>query len=152
MKRSKKSKKPPGKKSAQTGPRTPNLVLTGERRNRRFRVDVGGRPAWLSAQVFEALCLLAHARHTESDGFVELDPNVVFRMRRAIAKVTGLRAAKELIVTGSTTEYALSAPASEIVWHHSFAKLPVPGAMPDALKAAILRWPSGPWPEPKPDV
>lgn len=117
----------------------PTLVLTGERRERRYGILIGRQPVWLPRALFRALLALVRARMSSRDAFVRLRPMVVCRLRKEIAKAIGPEKANDFIATGDTCHYSLGVESACITVRPRFRVCPLPGPFLRRTKAAILR-------------
>ncbi len=99
------------------------LLLTGERRNRRFLVRICGKPIWLSSTLFTCLCELVLARGRTASGFVQMSPMTIYRLRRVINRALGDRAVDDLIQTGADKEYRLNLGIAEVMLENAFVEI-----------------------------
>ena len=99
------------------------LLLTGERRNRRFLVMIYGKPVWLSSTLFACLCELLLARERTTSGFVHMPPMTIYRLRKAINRALGIMSIDDLIQTGADQEYRLNLRIAEVTLDTSFVEL-----------------------------
>lgn len=60
----------------------PRLILTGERRNRRFKIVLDGEPVWLTRQLFETLCKLTEAALKGRCAYLACAVETIYRLRR----------------------------------------------------------------------
>jgi hypothetical protein len=90
------------------------LLLTGRRRQHRFRVDVDGVAVWFPLASFNALVKLVVARFRSDSGLAPLDRLTIHRLRKDLGK-----RGKELIVIGSREEYRLTISKAKAAGHHA---------------------------------
>jgi hypothetical protein len=86
----------------------PILLLTGRRRQDRFRVDVDGASAWLPHACFKSLVVLMAARFRSESGLATIGRLTIHRLRKDLGK-----RGKELIVICSGEEYFLAIPKAK---------------------------------------
>ena len=109
MTRPNRSTKPEGKSSADGREAEPFILLTGSRHEEQFRIDVDGKPIFLSCVCFIALVDLVYARIQRNSGFRRIAKSTVHRLRKALGG-----AGSRLIETGSGQEYRLAIPKDKI--------------------------------------
>ena len=88
------------------------IVLTGNRHDDHFCVNVDGKPALLPYASFAALVDLICARVQSNSGFLGSARSTIYRLRKAFDLHAG--AGKRLIETGSGEEYRLTILKSEL--------------------------------------
>ena len=84
------------------------ILITGEEHDRRHRITIGGKPAWLSDLPFGRFLALAAGRLSADDRPVPLSAKDVWNLRRELGQWIGLAAARSLIVTAGRHRYKLA--------------------------------------------
>lgn len=90
------------------------IVITGERRNNHFRVDVCHQCVPLTANSLAVLIRLVLAKAESGTGLVQLPALDIFRLRKALDKNVAPGVGKKLIATGGRQEYALNISRDEV--------------------------------------
>jgi hypothetical protein len=90
------------------------IILTGSRRDDRFRIDVGDEAVFLPCASFITLIDLIYARIISESGFVRVPRATIHRLRKAIDQRVGVGAGKQLIETGCVQEYRLTIAKAKI--------------------------------------
>jgi hypothetical protein len=99
------------------------LVLTGERKDRRFLVTVYGKPIWLPATLFSTLCELVLDRQQSASGFVPISCKTIYRLRKAINDAAREGSFDDLIEAGADQEYRLRIGFDDVAVGKAFAEL-----------------------------
>ena len=87
----------------------PDVILTGNRGRKQYRVDVDGQSLWLSCASLIALVDLLCARIQSDAGYRELTRSTVHRLRQDLGEV-----GRNLIETGDGCEYRIAIPKAKI--------------------------------------
>jgi hypothetical protein len=99
------------------GSNRPTITFTGNRHNDTYEVILRSEVVELPRACLKALIGLVLARARSGQGFIQLNPVTVFRLRRAIDKAIGAGAGRSLIETGASEEYRLTFALNGLTSH-----------------------------------
>jgi hypothetical protein len=99
----------------------PKLILTGDRRNRRYKIEINNCPVWLSGSLFGTLCDLILNRSQSDTGLMPASAVMIFRLRKAIEEVADHD--PQLIETGADADYRLAIDLNDVGRDSSFDEL-----------------------------
>lgn len=95
-------------------PQEPILVLTAERHDGHYDIQLNAKVIPLSHGLLMTLLDLVAARGTTKAGFVQVSRVVIHRLRQAIDRATEPAMGLRLVETGCGEEYRLTVPAGQL--------------------------------------